>query len=164
MTTLDLIVLGVLALSSLAGYLRGLTHEVFNLAAWVLAFIAAKSLGPWLASWVPGVGVEALRYLIAIVVVFILALIFTRLAATVVAGMVQWVGLGFYDKALGGVFGALRGGLLLLFLTLLAGLTALPRTDFWQRSYTHDTLEAAARKALPWLPARLAEHIRYAEG
>ncbi len=161
MTGLDLTVAGILAVSSIAGLMRGLTREVFSLGAWMLAFVLAKALAPVLAPLVPGLESEALRHFAAIVLVFVVTVIAAGLAGAMLAGMVKWVGLGFYDRFMGLVFGALRGGVIVLFLALLAGLTALPRTGLWQASASHALLEAMARAAVPWLPASLAEHIHY---
>lgn len=161
MTPLDLIVLGVLAVSAGLGLMRGLIREAFSLGAWVLAFLFAKFLAPFVAPVVPGIDSEAARYLAAVVLVFILILVLASMSGVILAGMVKWVGLGFYDKFLGLVFGALRGAVIVLLFTLLAGLTALPRTDFWQGARLSGPLEALAGRVLPWLPASLAEHIRY---
>lgn len=161
MTTLDLIVVGVLAVSAGLGLMRGLIREVFSLGAWLLAFLFAKSLAPFLAPVIPGIGSEALRHFAAIVLVFVLILVLATMSGAILAGMVKWVGLGFYDKLMGFVFGALRGGVIVLLFTLLAGLTALPRTQFWQGALLSGPLEALAARALPWLPASLAEHIHY---
>ncbi len=161
MNGLDLLVVGVMAISAVAGLMRGLVREVFSLGAWVLAFLFAKSLAPFVAPMVPGVDSEALRHFAAIVLVFVLILVVASLSGSVLAGMVKWVGLGLYDKFMGLVFGVLRGGVIVLSLTLLAGLTALPQTRLWQDALTQEWLEAAARRALPWLPASLAQHIRY---
>ncbi len=161
MTGLDLTVAGILAVSSIAGLMRGLTREVFSLGAWMLAFVLAKALAPVLAPLVPGLESEALRHFAAIVLVFVVTVIAAGLAGAMLAGMVKWVGLGFYDRFMGLVFGALRGGVIVLFLALLAGLTALPPTGPWQASATLPLPEAMVRAAVPWLPASLAEHIHY---
>lgn len=161
MTGLDLLVLGVMAISAIAGLMRGLVREVFSLGAWVLAFLFAKFLAPFVAPMVPGVESESLRHFAAIGLVFVIILVVASLSGAVLAGMVKWVGLGFYDRFMGLVFGALRGGVIILLLTLLAGLTALPQTRFWQDALIHEPLESGARMAMPWLPSSLVEHIRY---
>lgn len=161
MNGLDLLVLGVVAVSSVAGVMRGLVREVFSLGAWVLAFAFAKSLAPFVAPMVPGVESEALRYFAAIVVVFVVILVAASLSGTALSGMVKWIGLAFYDKFMGLVFGALRAVVIVLLLTLLAGLTALPQTHLWQEALIREQLESGARMVMPWLPSGLVEHIRY---
>ena len=44
---------------------------------------------------------------------------------------------------------------------LLAGLTTLPRTDWWQNSLTSPALTAAALTLRPWLPKVWAERLDY---
>lgn len=161
MNALDLLVLGVMAVSSIMGLMRGLVREVFSLGAWVLAFVFAKSLAPFVAPMVPWVESEALRHFAAIVLVFVVILVAASLSGSLLSGMVKWIGLAFYDRFMGLVFGALRGGVIVLFLTLLAGLTALPQTRLWQDALIHEQLESGARTAMPWLPSSLVEHIRY---
>jgi membrane protein required for colicin V production len=159
MTSLDLIALGILALSSVLGLIRGLSREALSLLAWFVAFYAAKTFAPLLAPWLPGV--PALSHAAALVLIFVAVLIAASLLAAAVRGLVKLVGLGPYDSLLGGLFGAARGGLILLMLTLLAGLTALPKSKTWQASLIHGPLEQAAAKIKPWLPADLAALIQY---
>lgn len=161
MTALDLFVLGILTTSAVVGLMRGLIREVFSLGAWVLAFVLAKSLAHLVAPLVPGIDSEALRYFAAVIIVFVVTVVAASLSGAVLAGMVKWVGLSFYDKSMGLLFGLARGGLLVLLLTLLAGLTALPQTRFWQDALLAKPLEASARVAMAFLPSKLVQHIRY---
>jgi len=46
-------------------------------------------------------------------------------------------------------------------LTLLAGLTALPRSSAWQESAVGGPATAAAERVIPWLPHDLAALIRF---
>lgn len=161
MTSLDLGVLAVLAVSGAAGLMRGFIREAFSLGAWVVAFLFAKSLAPLLAPLLTGIEAEALRQLVALVIVFLLILVAASLAGRVLAGMVKWAGLAAYDRLLGLGFGALRGAVIVLIFALAAGLTALPRTPFWQGAFSHGYLESAAKMLIPWLPEGLAAHIRF---
>ncbi len=162
MTAVDLIVLGILLGSAALGLSRGFVREVFSVSAWVLAFLAAKTLSPWFAAWIPGlVEEEAIRYAAAIVLVFVLVLIAASLTGALLAGMVRLVGLGAYDRLAGFGFGLLRAAVLLLGLAVLAGLTALPRTAAWQEAASRAALERAALELRPWLPQSLAILIRF---
>jgi len=162
MTAVDLIVLAILLGSAALGLSRGFVREVFSFSAWVLAFIAAKTLSPWFAPWIPGlIGEASIRYAAAIVLVFVLVLIVASLAGGLVAGVVRLVGLGPYDRLAGLGFGVLRAVVLLLGLAVLAGLTALPRTAAWQEAASRAALERAALELRPWLPQSLAILIRF---
>lgn len=161
MTALDIGVVGVIAVSALSGLMRGLVREAFALAAWVLAFVCAKLLAPLLAPLVPGVESEALRHLAALLALFVVILAGTSLVGMLLAGMIKLAGLGFYDRFLGLGFGVLRGVVIVVIFALLAGLTALPETEFWQASLTHGPLESAAKMVIPWVPESLATHLRF---
>ena len=161
MSALDLIAFGILLFSAVLGLMRGLTREVLSLLSWFLAFYAAKSFAPMLAPWIPGLDAPALSHAAALVLIFVAVLIATSLLAATLGRLVKVAGMGPYDSLLGGLFGAARGTLILLMLTLLAGLTALPKTHAWQASLIHSHLEQAAAKLKPWLPADMAALIQY---
>lgn len=161
MTSLDLLALAILAVSILAGLLRGFTRELFSLAALILAVLAARALSPWLAPRLPGLGEAGLGYAAAIAIIFVLVLVLAGLAGMLMGSAVRLAGLGAYDKVLGGLFGLVRGGVILVLLTLLAGLTAMPRTTAWQASWLHSSLERMALGCTPWLPPEVATLIQY---
>jgi len=50
---------------------------------------------------------------------------------------------------------------ILVGLTLAAGLTSLPRTDFWKQAMLSDSLQAMAQRALPLLPVNVAKYVRF---
>lgn len=162
MTVLDLIVLGVLVLAVVRGLLRGLIETLFSLVAWVLAFVLGK-WGAWLVAPALPIGAEhpSIAYFAGFGVVFFAVLIGTLLAGHALAAMVKAVGLGGADKTLGGVFGLAKGLVILTGLTLAAGLTSLPRTEFWKQALFSGSLQAMAQRALPLLPADLAQHVRF---
>lgn len=162
MSMLDIIVLLVLVLTVVRGLMRGMVDTLFSLAAWILAFF----LGKWGASLVAPllpIGVEnpAIRYFAGFVVVFLAVLISVMLLGHALGSALKAVGLGGADKLLGGVLGLTKGLVILVGLTLAAGLTSLPRTDFWKQAATSDSLQAMAQRALPLVPADMAKYVRF---
>ena len=145
-----------------ADLLRGFVREAFSLAAWIVAFLAARALSPALAGLIPGIDQEGLRQAAAIVVIFLAVLIAAHLLAAALAKLMQLAGLGSLDRMLGMLFGAGRAAVVLVLLTLVAGLTALPRSEAWRASLVHGPLESLAGKVIPWLPEDLAALIRFA--
>jgi membrane protein required for colicin V production len=94
-------------------------------------------------------------------VIFLLVLIGVLLLGHALASLVKAVGLGSADKVLGGVIGLAKGLVILVGLTLAAGLTSLPRTDFWKQAMLSDSLQAMAQRALPLLPVNVAKYVRF---
>lgn len=162
MTAVDWIALAILAASLIMGLLRGFVREAFSLAAWVVAFLAARALSPTLAALIPGIDQEGLRQAAAIVLVFVAVLIAAQLLAAALAKLMQLAGLGGFDRMLGMLFGAGRAVVVLVLLTLVAGLTALPRSEAWRGSIVHGPMESLAGMVIPWLPEDLAALIRFA--
>lgn len=162
MSMLDWAVILILAASVILGLMRGVVAELFSLASWIVALLVAKwgaaAVGPLLPMDVQD---EGMRYFASFVCVFLLTLIVVMLLGRLVKGAVGAVGLGAADKAVGGIFGLLRGLVILTGLALAAGLTALPQTDFWKNALSSRVLEKLASAVQPLLPARLAEHIHF---
>jgi membrane protein required for colicin V production len=161
MTAIDWIALAILIGSLITGLIRGFVREAFSLVAWGIAFIAARTFWPAVAAFIPGVGQEGLRQAAAMVIIFVLVLILAQLLASVLARLMKAAGLGGFDHVLGLFFGVARAGAVLILLTLLVGLTALPRSRAWQESLVGGPITVAAQKVIPWLPHDLAVLIRF---
>jgi len=159
---LDLIVLLVLVLTVVRGLMRGMVDTLFSLAAWILAFVLGKWGALVVAPLLP-IGIESpsIRYFVGFAVVFLVVLIGVLLLGHVMATLVKAAGLGGADTVLGGVLGLAKGLVILVGLTLAAGLTSLPRTDFWKQARVSGTLQAMAQRALPLVPADVAKYIRF---
>lgn len=162
MSMLDIIVLLVLVLTVVRGLMRGMIDTLFSLAAWVLAFLLGKWGALVVAPLLP-IGVEnpAIRYFAGFAVIFLVVLIGVLLLGHVLASLVKAAGLGSADKVLGGVLGLTKGLVILVGLTLAAGLTSLPRTEFWKQAALSGTLQTMALRALPLLPDDMAKYVRF---
>ncbi len=162
MSMLDIIVLLVLVLTVVRGLMRGMVDTLFSLMAWILAF----ALGRWgallVAPWLPaGIESPGIRYFAGFAVVFLVVLISVLLLGHILSSLVKAVGLGGVDKVLGGVLGMTKGLVILVGLTLAAGLTSLPRTDFWKQARLSGSLQAMAQHALPLVPVDVAKYIHF---
>ena len=162
MMLFDYMMLAVVGISILLGVLRGLVREALNLLAWVAAFWAANAYTAKIAPLLPEVvPTESVRYVAAFVLLFLGALLLMSLVTIALAELVKTLKLGAFDKGLGALFGVLRGGLIVLTLVLLAGMTSLPRQGFWRNAMFSAPLEAFAADVKPWLPEGLSKRISY---
>jgi membrane protein required for colicin V production len=162
MTPFDWSVVGVVGLSMLLAYVRGFTRELIALLAWVLGFFAAVAFSPLVGAWLPEFGGSpVVRYLVAFALIFIGALVVGALVAWPLSGVMRKSGLGFVDRFLGAIFGVARGVVLVLAFVLVAGLTSLPRQDWWQNAALAPPLAAAAMSLVPWLPSAWADRLDY---
>ena len=162
MTWLDYAVIGVFAVSLVVGLWRGLVREVLSILGWIIAFLAASLLaGPVGPAMPQAIPTPELRVAAAFVAVFAGSLIATSLVGLLLSKIVNAVGLGGVDRALGAAFGAARGSLIVLAAALLAGLTSVPRQAVWRDSASGPLLSQAAAMLKPLLPQTLAERLRY---
>ena len=162
MTWLDYAVIGVFVVSLAVGVWHGLVREVLSILGWVIAFLAANllagPLGPHMPQIIPS---PELRVAAAYIAVFIASLVVTSLLGLLLSKIVKAAGLGGVDRALGALFGAARGLLIVLAAALLAGLTSAPRQPFWKESASGPYLVRAALMVKPVLPQTFAERLRY---
>ena len=162
MSALDLIVLLVLVLTVVRGLMRGMVDTLFSLAAWIVAFVSGKWGALVVAPLLPaGIESPGIRYFAAFSMIFLVVLIGVLLLGHALTALVKAVGLGGADKVLGGALGFAKGVVILVGLTLAAGLTSLPRTDFWKQSRVSGGLQTMAQRVLPLVPADVAKYIRF---
>jgi membrane protein required for colicin V production len=104
---------------------------------------------------------EGARIVGAYALVFIAALIVWSILTRLIVKLLKVVGSGWSDKVMGGLFGVVRGGLVLLVLVWLVGLTNYYQQPFWRNALTTRTLENAALLTKVWLPDGVAQRIHY---
>ena len=162
MNAFDWTIIGVVGLSMVLAFFRGVTRELIALAAWVLGFVAAVALSPLLGGMLPEIGDNpVIKYLIAFAVIFLGSLVLGALIAWPLSSVIRKAGLGFVDRFLGAIFGVARGVVLVTAFVLVAGLTTLPRLDWWQNAALAPPFAAAALSLKPWLPPEWAQRLDY---
>ncbi|HET9114285.1 MAG TPA: CvpA family protein [Burkholderiales bacterium] len=162
MTPLDYCVIGIVAVSSLLGLVRGAVRELLSLLAWVAAYLAAKMFAESATRWVPAqLENPALRHAVGFVLVFILVMVLAMLISLLLSASIKAMGLGLGDSLLGLIFGSLRGMAIVMILVLLAGLTTLPRSPIWRQSLFAPYLVRLAAMAEPWLPDDFVKHLQF---
>ena len=165
MTTFDWVVVAVIALSTLLAFFRGVVRELIAVVAWVVGVVGAIAFTPALGALLPSIpGYPGVPYLIAFALIVIGALLLGALIAWPLTKAIRAAGLGFVDRFLGSIFGLVRGAALMLAFVIVAGLTPLPRTDWWQRSALVPPLVAGVLALMPWLPDAVARRLDYAHG
>jgi membrane protein required for colicin V production len=144
----------------LLGLWRGLACELLSLVGWPLAFVLSNIYSDNFARFLP-LKQETLRTTAAYVLMFAFVLIMWGVLVWVLSKMLKSIGLGRMDRTLGGLFGIVRGGLVVLVLVWLAGVTDIPEKPFWHKAMMSKTLEDAALMTKAWLPDNIAQHIHY---
>ena len=153
MHALDWIFLVVLGASLLIGAWRGLIFELFSLAGWVAAFFAAQWFAADVGQRLPVAGGEgALSYAAGFAVVFVIAVFVFGLVAWLAKKMIEAIGLRPADRSMGALFGLVRGGVLLLVVAVIVGLTLLRDNAWWKESLGAYVLTQVLESLRPALP------------
>jgi membrane protein required for colicin V production len=164
MSAFDLFVIGIVGLSTVFAFWRGLIRVVMSLVALIAAVLAAIQFSPAVATMLPALGDPVTRYLAAFALIFIVVALVGAVLGWVLSRAIRAIGLGFADRLLGAVFGVARGVLIVVIAVLLAGLTTLPRQEWWQNALLAPPLVIAALSLRPWLPRALAQRLDYGPG
>ena len=143
MTGFDIAVIAILLVSLSLGLWRGLVYEVLSLLGWPLAFVLSRVFANDVVPMMPGEQ-EAMRIMLAYAVVFVAALIVWGILVWLASKLIKAIGLGWLDRVLGGIFGVLRGGFVVIALVWLAGLTQMPERPFWRDAQTARLVEDVA--------------------
>jgi membrane protein required for colicin V production len=116
----DLSVIGVMLISALIAFGRGLVHEVLSIAGWVVATLAAI----WGFSYAKDfarhyIGMQILADATTVSVIFVVTLVVCFAVSHALARHVRGSTFGALDRSLGLLFGLLRGAVLICFAYLL---------------------------------------------
>lgn len=134
MNLADGIILLIILVSALIGLWRGFVREAFSLVTWVAAFIVASLFSPGMDSLLQShIPTPSVRMAVAFGILFVLTLFVGGLLNRLLAELIRMTGLSGTDRALGTVFGVLRGVLLVVVLLAL-GQQAFGQDSWWTTS------------------------------
>lgn len=161
LTTLDLVLLGVIGISTLISFMRGFLKELISLLTWVVAFVVGMFYAANLAPFLPAsIDIPSLRLASAFVTLFISTLLIGGILNAVVALLVQKTGLSGTDRSIGAIFGLVRGVFLVSALILLGSLTPMPQDPWWKQSLVIQHLTPIAQWMRDLLPNDLARNFK----
>lgn len=135
MNWIDFTIIGVILISAVISLIRGFIKEAISLAIWFAAFFIASQFYSDLATYLTSFNDEMIRNGIAIAILFVATLILGGLINYLISQLVEFSGLSGTDRALGSVFGLLRGVLIVsAMLFFLDTFTAAGGSQWWESS------------------------------
>lgn len=162
MVVADLIVLSIIIISIVISLMRGFVKEALSLAGWLVSLWVAMTFSSGLAElFGSSIKDPTLRLLAAFVSLFILSLMVAAIINFFATQFIQRVGLTGVDRTIGGVFGFLRGILLVTIIVMLLGLTTLPKESWWDESFFMFRFEVIATWLKDLLPSDIARYFKY---
>ncbi|QID18180.1 CvpA family protein [Nitrogeniibacter mangrovi] len=162
MTVFDYAFLGLVAVLAALGFWRGLVSEVLALVGWILAFVAARLFAEQAAAlFVNWLTEPAFAYVAGFALIFIAVLVVVAVVRYLLRALIRAVGLGFVDRGLGAMFGTVKAVVIACLLVALGGVSGVSRAPWWEAAMFSPLLETAVVAAKPWLPAAVAERVRF---
>ena len=160
MNWIDLVIIILIAISAVISLFRGFAREVFSLATWIVGVWVGIRFAADVAVILPdAIPDETVRLGIGFAVLFIAVLIVGGLLGVLAGKLVKGTGLTGTDRALGVIFGGLRGVVLVAMLVFLASLTLMPDESWWDRSMLIPHFERILDWMLGLLPEDWQAHL-----
>lgn len=165
MTGFDYAIIAILVASVLLGAWRGMVSEVMALGAWAIAFLVAREWGEQIGTQflAPYITVTFWQIAGGWILLFVASILAMSIFRVLARKTLHAIGLGFFDRTLGMVFGAARGMLLILLLVAIGGMTRMPEEPWWREARLAPLAEQGVSYIKPWLPNDLAKHIAFAD-
>ncbi|HIB82846.1 MAG TPA: CvpA family protein [Gammaproteobacteria bacterium] len=155
----DAVVLAALVLSLGLGIFRGIVREILSLSSWIISIWLAYVYGDDLAIVVvPWVESERLSGLIGYVVVFVTVLVLLSLVGALLLKLFRIAGLSGTSRLLGGLFGFLRG--LVIVTVLLFSAEWTPATS--QAWFRDSQIVPYFDVPLTWFKSRVVDQLNTA--
>ncbi len=162
MTWFDYGVLIVVAVSAVISLTRGFIREALALAAWAIAIWVAVSFSKTLAVMLePFISTPSIRLVAAFLLLFVASLLVVAVINNLLVKLVKSSGLTGTDRAVGMLFGVVRGVFIVAILVFLAGLTPLPQDEWWGQSLFMPHFQKLAVWMQGFLPTDAAQYFSY---
>jgi membrane protein required for colicin V production len=160
MNGLDWLITGILVISVLHAAAQGFVFELFSLLGTVCGYllaaweypVAARYLAPYVKSEMVASGAGFL-------LIFVVVVIWAGIAGRIARWAATSVGLQWFDRMLGGAFGLLRGGIVVVVL-VMAMASFLPSSSALAGSKLAQYFLVAGRAAVYAGPGELKQKFR----
>ncbi len=163
MSLIDILVIFILFASLVFGFFRGFVKELLSLMAWIFAFFVAYYFSATVAIILPFEVEFSIKYVGSFVLIFIFVLIVSSILIKYISSFVHKIGLGASNIILGGLFGILRGVIVVYFMIFLVEKTSYVEDPSWQQSSSIDLIKLLVEKTFPYLPQDWVNNVKYEE-
>lgn len=162
----DVVLGGIIILSTLIGMARGLVRELLSMVAWVVSlWLAYRFAGSIAEAYVMQVVSDrSISYMLAFGLLFFVALFCFGLLNLVFAQLFARTGLGGIDVLFGLIFGLARGILFAALLVFCLRYTTFVEHSSWKQSYLQPSLSRLVQWGTMQLEPKIRELLIYEKG
>ena len=160
MTPVDWLIVGALIISVLVAASNGFFYELFSFAGVVIGYVAAAWGYQKVAAWyLPMVKAPWVADIAGFLTIFIAIALLAGIVARLARWVMKEVGLSWADRLLGGVFGLVRG-VLVIAVILLATASFAPGARWLANSQVAPYMLIVARAAVWVAPGSVRAQFR----
>ncbi|HHF7343968.1 CvpA family protein [Legionella feeleii] len=127
----DLVIIGIIALSVVTGLIRGFVKELIAMGVWILAiwlaFNYSQNLDPWLQKFIQD---KTARKITAFIMILFGTLIAGGIVNALLGFILKSTGLSGTDRILGMGFGFVRGVFIVALVMVVIKMTSLPYAEY----------------------------------
>ena len=143
---------------------RGFVKEALSLFLWIMAILLTASLNEVVSEYLAdSIAIEPIRYAVATFGLFFIIMFIGSIINNMISKLVQSIGLGFFDRLIGFVFGLTRGALIVLALVMTAPyLLDVENQQWWLTSSLipyFEQFKIVGANVLTWMAALLMSWI-----
>ena len=161
MNLLDLGIIIILFLVGLRGYYRGLLQEISVVVGLIVGLIFAAHyylrLARLISQWIH---TPLYSQIISFLIILVLAYWLIRLAGNLLHRCLSFIYLGSLDRLFGGVFGVLKGAVLLGFLLAIITISVPNDSKLLKESITAPYLKTLYSEFLVLLPPEFKQQVQ----
>ena len=161
MSFIDIIILLVLFASLIFGFFRGFVKELLSLMAWAFAFFVAYYFSSSVAIILPFEAEFSIKYVGSFVLIFIFVLIVSSILIKFLSTFIHKIGLGASNIILGGLFGILRGVIVVYLMIFVIEKTSYAEEPSWQQANSIALIKLLVEKTFPYLPQDWVNNVKY---
>lgn len=134
-TLVDWAIIAIIAISTLISLKRGFVKEALSLLIWIIAGAVAWMFGGSLSVYLESyIQTPSMRVIVGCGILFVATLLVGAMLNFLIGELIRVTGLSGTDRFLGMVFGAARGGLLVVVALGLLSLGPVQQDAWWQES------------------------------
>ena len=135
-TTVDYAIITVVIFSSILSVFRGFVKEALSLLLWLLAISLTASFNGLASDYLRHtIAIEPIRFAVATFGLFFVIMLIGSILKNMISKLIQSIGLGFFDRLTGFVFGFTRGALIVLALVIVTPyLIDVDNKEWWLKS------------------------------
>ena len=158
MNEIDWVIAVVLLVSTILGVSRGVVREVFAILGWVLAIWLSTKYAPELADVIPLPSLSFfIRLALAALGIVVITLFTCGMASKLIGKLLRAGGVSFEDRAIGSIFGFVRGVVIVCVCVFIAGMTSAVKSGYWRNSMLIVPAETVIDYVMPYMPETIAK-------